>query len=346
MKRLVVIFGVLALALAIVVSGCAQPAAVGPQKFIWNHSTFETMYTAPWTKFYQSKITELSGGKMTFEMYWAESLGFKAATYLKVSRDGLAPFSDGFAEFMASDVPELTILSLPMLAPFAEDADKVRAKVEHLAAKVLGEKWNSVLLANYPGTPQAIWTSKPVKTWKDFAGMKVRILTAPESEFIKAIGAIPVTVPWPEVYTALQRKTIDAVVTTDDGVWTQKLYEVVKYRPVAGERGMWWFNFASKNSWDGLPQEFQKAVNDAKPLVEDFVIKDHKNLAVTDVGKAASLPPNYVSLKQVGVDFTLLPSSEIAQMTEMAKPIWEKWAKDNGPIAEEALKLARQAVGK
>ena len=350
MKRVFAITTVILSLAGVVLAGCSKPASAAsptpgassksagppPQKFIFNECTFQSMYTSPWVKFYLNKITENSGGKMTFDIYWAESLGYKNAAYLQVSRDGLAPFSDTMTSFVASDLAELQIGENPMLAHMPHEFEKVRQKIEPLLRKVLDEKWKSTLLANYPMAPQALWTKKPVRSLKDLKGLKVRVLSGPTAEWATALGMVPVTVPFPEVYTALSRGTIDAVITSSSGVWTQKFYEVVKYQPVAGVVTYLWFNMANKDVWNKLDPVYRKAVNDAQKPALDFVLKD----------LATGYQSDMENLKKVGADFTLLPQADIDEMTRLAKPIWEKWGNNNGPIAKQAMDAARQAVGK
>lgn len=63
----------------------------------------------------------------------------------------------------------------------------------------------------------------------DLKGKKIRIIENPlYVQTIRAFGANPVPMAWPEVYSALQQKTIDGVETNYHGMADAKLYEAAK----------------------------------------------------------------------------------------------------------------------
>ena len=63
----------------------------------------------------------------------------------------------------------------------------------------------------------------------DLKGKKIRVIENPlYVRTIRAYGGNPVPMAWPEVYSALQQKTIDGVETNYHGMSDSKLYEVAK----------------------------------------------------------------------------------------------------------------------
>jgi TRAP-type C4-dicarboxylate transport system substrate-binding protein len=65
----------------------------------------------------------------------------------------------------------------------------------------------------YLGRPEhGVWfhvfTNKPVKKPQEMAGQKIRT-SATYEPFVKALGAVPITLPGSEVYTALERGVVD-----------------------------------------------------------------------------------------------------------------------------------------
>lgn len=68
----------------------------------------------------------------------------------------------------------------------------------------------------------------------DLKGKKIRIIENPlYVRTIRAYGANPVPMAWPEVYSALQQKTIDGVETNYHGMADSKLYEAAKFLVVS-----------------------------------------------------------------------------------------------------------------
>jgi TRAP-type C4-dicarboxylate transport system substrate-binding protein len=65
--------------------------------------------------------------------------------------------------------------------------------------------------------------------WPDLKNKKVRTFSVAIEDFYAALGGIPVSLPFAEVYTALSRGTVDAVQTASGNALGIKLWEVAPY---------------------------------------------------------------------------------------------------------------------
>jgi TRAP-type C4-dicarboxylate transport system substrate-binding protein len=72
------------------------------------------------------------------------------------------------------------------------------------------------------------FSRKPVSKLDDFKGLLIRS-TAMYDPMIKALGASSVNIPLPDLYTALERGTVDAYITLFEGAEMFKLKELSKY---------------------------------------------------------------------------------------------------------------------
>ncbi len=71
---------------------------------------------------------------------------------------------------------------------------------------------------------------KPVRNIADIKGMKMRVPGGPvAARMWKEFGTLPVSLPWTELYTALQTGVVDACESTVPGYLSSKLYEVAKH---------------------------------------------------------------------------------------------------------------------
>ena len=106
---------------------------------------------------------------------------------------------------------------------------------------------------------------KPVKTLKDLQGLKLRTAGA-WLEISKGMGASPVTMPGGEVYTALERGTIDA---TEWGTLYENkspgFHKVTKYVIIPGvhQPTAPFELLINKKAWGKLSKEDKKLVEDA-----------------------------------------------------------------------------------
>lgn len=72
-------------------------------------------------------------------------------------------------------------------------------------------------------------TKVPLKSPKDLAGLKIRSVPIYDA-FLKELKAVPVTIPVPEIYTALERGIVDGFIQPLAGGFTSLgFHEVVKY---------------------------------------------------------------------------------------------------------------------
>ena len=160
-------------------------------------------------------------------------------------RDGIAKATDGRVEVVLSSWPErnvngpevlrlvrsgqvdiaaaaLTTVSgdLPMLDAFdltgmnlnIAQARKVADAMVPMANKEL-ERFGIKLVATYPFSGQMLFCRKPVMNLADLKSLKVRVFGPSASDFFKAVGAQPVSLAFGEVYTALERGTVDCGLT-------------------------------------------------------------------------------------------------------------------------------------
>jgi tripartite ATP-independent transporter DctP family solute receptor len=79
----------------------------------------------------------------------------------------------------------------------------------------------------YWGWRNLTTAAKPVNRPEDLAGMKIRVPESPVwVEMMKAMGAAPTPIPFGEVYTALQQKTVDGQENPIPTIYSRKFYEV------------------------------------------------------------------------------------------------------------------------
>jgi tripartite ATP-independent transporter DctP family solute receptor len=129
----------------------------------------------------------------------------------------------------------------------------------------LKDKHNIVPLSKiwYWGWRNFTFANKEVRKPEDMAGLKVRV---PESpiwvEMVRGFGAAPTPIPFGEVYTALQQKTVDGQENPIPTIYSRKFYEVQGVLSMT--RHMLQNNtiLINKSSLDKLKPELQKLLID------------------------------------------------------------------------------------
>jgi TRAP-type C4-dicarboxylate transport system substrate-binding protein len=113
-----------------------------------------------------------------------------------------------------------------------------------------------------------IWNNKqPVKIPADLKGLKLRSTATPiEQHGLKALGANPVPLPYPEIYMALQQKMINGLHVDTETVIHAKQYEVLDYGTAVDAQHAFEVTVISDKLWNSFPPDIQQAFLDASVL--------------------------------------------------------------------------------
>lgn len=122
-------------------------------------------------------------------------------------------------------------------------------------------------MAAYPD--QAIFSKKPIRALADFQGLKIRVHSVALSKLVAGLGGEPLTIAFAEVYTAMERGTVDAAFTGTKPGYDQRWYEVTKYLvgPISMRPHV---AFAINRSvWKKLPKDIRTILQEeAEAIVE------------------------------------------------------------------------------
>jgi tripartite ATP-independent transporter DctP family solute receptor len=112
------------------------------------------------------------------------------------------------------------------------------------------------------GGALAVLNSKrAVKTPDDMKGLKLRVMQDPmQVDMIKAMGAIPVPMGTPEVYTAIQQGQIDGNATGPQLLWALKNHEVAKHLSFTNHGRASGVVIMNLKKWNSLTPEQKSAV--------------------------------------------------------------------------------------
>ena len=166
-------------------------------------------------------------------------------------------------------VPEGGITMLPMFyglppeatyavvdGPLGEDIN--RRIEEGLGVKVLGP-WTDL------GFQHTYSTGKPIRTYDDLKGMKVRIPGGAINAFrIEAMGGNPQLIPWADLPLALQQGAVDALITTNMSAASAKLWDAgVDHAFLDRQFFPQYVPMVGHDFWEGLTPEQQQVLTDS-----------------------------------------------------------------------------------
>lgn len=127
-------------------------------------------------------------------------------------------------------------------------------------------------LANKGITGLAYWdngfkqmsANTPLRNPEDFQGLKMRIQSSKVLDAqMRAMGAMPQTMAFSEVYQALQTGVVDGTENPPSNFYTQKMHEVQKYLTLSNHGYLGYAVIVNKPFWDGLPADIRAQLEKA-----------------------------------------------------------------------------------
>ncbi|MHB1407789.1 MAG: TRAP transporter substrate-binding protein DctP [Desulfitobacteriaceae bacterium] len=175
------------------------------------------------------------------------------------------------ASYYGPIIPQAPAMEASRLLPWEErQSGFFDAMVKyHKAANVM-------YLGRWLYSPFYIWLRNPVQKPEDLKGVKIRT-QANQDQFLKNLGAVPVSVTQAETYVALERRMVDGFGWPVLGIRKDGWTEHAKY--VIGNSFYDMQNCAilmNLDKWNSIPQDLQKQVQEATVEFEHKMVDYYK----------------------------------------------------------------------
>jgi TRAP-type C4-dicarboxylate transport system substrate-binding protein len=226
------------------------------------------------------------------------------------------------ASYHPDKTPAYTALDLPFLPlPNAAVQTKVHEafhKHPYIRKELAG--WNAMpFISSLLPQFEFVGRGAAPKTIEGFKGMRVRALGG-LGEAMRKLGAVPTSVDATEVYTALERGTVDAVSLSST-------YAHAAFRTF--EIGKWYTTNLSPGTigcptviglgaYGKLPPQYKTLIEEAKPLAYAAMAAAYKEAD----------DKNIPMFKKQGLEFITYSDAELARFRSIgAQPVWDDWVK-------------------
>jgi tripartite ATP-independent transporter DctP family solute receptor len=252
-------------------------------------------------------VEKASQGKMKVRAIGAAALGSDVQMQQALI-GGAQEMMVGSTATLVGITKEMALWDTPFLFNSAKEADVVLdGPVGTKVMNKLQEK-GLVGLAYWENGFRNLTNSKrPVTKVEDLEGIKLRVMQ--NNVFLdsfRTLGANAVPLPFSELFSALETKTVDGQENPYNTILSSKFYEVQKYLSVTNHVYSPWIVTVSKKWWDGLSKDEQKILADAARAARDFERKDTRE----EGAKALA------ELKSKGMQINELSPAEAARMRD------------------------------
>ena len=282
--------------------------------------------------FLEKKLLELSGGSLKIRQFPSAALGQEPEMAQKV-RAGDIDFAINATANTSTVVPQSGVFSLHFI--FRDEAHLEKA----MADRAINDAFKAMIAENTTGARSLglftqgfrnMYSKFTVSSVNDIVGKKVRVqATKTEDAFFSAYKAIPVHMPFGQVYTSLQTGLIHIAENGNDVVLKNKHYEaapvVSKTEHEANNSHIW----VSQKTWDGLNETQRKQIQQAA----DYALPTASRKAL-ELSTAA-----VASLQKVGVKYH--EQVDKKTFSVIAAPLQDSQAQELGKYAVQLLALVR-----
>lgn len=271
-------------------------------------------------------INERSNGSLELQLF--------TGGILPIGKDGMEQVVQGSdwilvdgVNFLGDYVPDYNAVTGPFLYTSFDEylamtktplVENLNAQAEEQGIKVLSLDWVFGF--------RSMMTNKPIHEPADMNGLNIRVPTSQLYTYtLEAMGANPVSMPYPDTYAAIQQGVIDGVEGSIMTYYGTKQYENVKEYSLTNHLLGVSAVCISTQVWDSLTDE-QRTI-----ITEEFEKGMEDNLAETE-----KLEAEYADLlKAEGVNFNEV---DAVAFQKAAAPVFEKFDKWTPGIYDEIIK--------
>jgi TRAP-type C4-dicarboxylate transport system substrate-binding protein len=186
------------------------------------------------------------------------------------------------------------------------------------------KNWNCRVAAISWWARSMFFSNTGISTLEDFRGIKFRSHSIGLSQLIEHFGGSVVNMPFGELYSALERKVVDAATSAIPPIITSGIFERLKYIDP-------WPGGTSPTVLLVNSESFNSLPNDVKEIVADLFSKHKFSKEYQDL--EIKMARDFVEdAKKKGMLWTVIEQREMDRYIKASKDVvWKKWLEGAGP---------------
>ncbi|WP_114964337.1 TRAP transporter substrate-binding protein DctP [Alkalilacustris brevis] len=272
-------------------------------------------------------VEEATGGAVTFQHFPSEQAA-RAAALLDAVESGILDVALVGTIYHGETLPMNSVVGLPGF--YGSAVEGTEAIQEMLAEGPLRDEilaTGVVPLFGFVLPPYQVLAQKRLGMPEDWANLNIRTSGSTQAMTARSLGGVGVSIPGPEVYTAVERGRLDGILFPLASVAAYNLQEVVTHISENGSFGGYSFVMvARKDMFEALPEEVQQA------MIEQG------NETAIHVARAQdeSIAGFLADWAAQGVEIYSLSDEELAALTEAMTEVAEDWVNRIGRGSDTA----------
>ena len=269
----------------------------------WPKNALESQQFIKFLELTQKEADEKYPGELKL-VYKGAGEVIRNTEQVEALRTGLIDMDYVAASYYTSIMPEIDTMSLTTMTPWEER----KAGVNDYLEKLHNAKANAHYLGRVgTGSLFHLFLAKPIKTVDDLKGFKIRCspTTIP---FMKSVGAEPVGMPPPDIYTAMERGVVDGYILPPATIKDFGLVKPSKYMVFPGFYQPVIFILVNLDKWNQLPAHLQELLTRQAEACAHYFFKNIADELQKDLG----------DFQKEGMTFIKLDPPEAKKFSKMA----------------------------
>ena len=280
-----------------------------------------------------NSIIEKTGGELAFQPFGAKDVVGEFQLFDAV-KNGVLDAMNPFTLYWAGRMPVAVFLAsypLGLRNPHEWDTFYYGLGGLELAREAFGKMGLHFVGPIHHG-PNIIHSKVPIRSIDDFRGRKMRLPGGMVAEVFQAAGAKTTLLPGSEIFPALEKGTIDVADFVGPAVnYALGFHQVTKYISMGPPGFMSIYQpvdlmdlTVSKKSWNKLSPQMKQFVE-----MEVHVYSDMHHAAIQAADQKA-----WKKFEEAGTEITRLSEDDVEAFTQLAVPLWYKWANKDAYAAK------------
>ncbi|MFW2371895.1 MAG: TRAP transporter substrate-binding protein DctP [Gammaproteobacteria bacterium] len=284
-----------------------------------------------------NSIIEKTGGELAFTPFGAKDVVGEFQLFDAV-KNGVLDAMNPFTLYWAGRMPVAVFLAsypLGLRNPHEWDTFYYGLGGLELAREAFGKMGLHFVGPIHHG-PNIIHSKVPIRSIDDFRGRKMRLPGGMVAELFQAAGAKTTLLPGSEIFPALEKGTIDVADFVGPAInYALGFHQVTKYISMGPPGFMSIYQpvdlmdlTVSQKSWNKLSPQMKQFVE-----MEVHVYSDMHHAAIQAADQKA-----WKKFEEAGTEITRLSQDDVEAFTQLAVPLWYKWANKDA-YAAKAFKI-------
>ncbi|MDO8956981.1 MAG: TRAP transporter substrate-binding protein [Deltaproteobacteria bacterium] len=268
---------------------------------------------------FKEVVEQKSSGQMLVTSFLSGQLGGELPV-LGLMKIGKTEMSLTGGLFLNQYSPEYNAINIPYLFTWEQALEFIAGPAGQKIHEMALKKGGIVVFGPQYRAPRHMTSNRAIKEAKEVKGLKMRV--PQEAGWVRvwqALGALPVAIPAPEIYMAMQTGQVEAHENTLVSPYSRSMWEVQKYIILTSHIYWPWWWVASDSWYKKLSPEQQKIIREAIEVArkygekverekDDFYVVELKKKGMTfitpdiDSFKRAARPAILEEIKRLAPD--------------------------------------------